>query len=111
LVVVSPQLPEYSRAVRKDKGLTFDLLSDPGNQVADLFGVRFALPEKEQSNYRSMGLDLTVLNGDDSWALPLPARFVLDQEGVIRDAVTQTDITARPDPRTALNILHSLRVE
>ena len=108
-MVISPQMHEYSRSVRKDKNLTFDLLSDPGNQVADLFGVRFALPEKERSNYRTMGLDLAVFNGDDSWALPLPARFVLDQEGVIRDAVIQTDITVRPDARTALNILHSLR--
>jgi peroxiredoxin len=95
--------------MRKDKNLTFDLLSDPGNQVAESFGVRFALPEKERINYRSMGLDLAVFNGDDSWALPLPARFVLDQEGVIRDAVIQTDIKARPDPRAALNIVHSLR--
>jgi peroxiredoxin len=109
LVVISPQLPEYSRSVRKEKGLTFDFLSDPGNQVAELFGVRFALPEQERSNYRSLGLDLPVLNGDDSWALPLPARFILDQEGVVRDAVIQTDITVRPDPQTALEILHSLR--
>ena len=108
-MVISPQMHEYSRSVRKDKNLTFDLLSDPGNQVADLFGVRFALPEKERSNYRTMGLDLAVFNGDDSWALPLPARFVLDQEGVIRDAVIQTDITVRPDAGTALNIVHSLR--
>ena len=110
MVVVSPQLPEYSSGVRKDKSLTFDLLSDPGNQVADSFGVRFALPEEERSNYRSMGLDLAVFNGDDSWTLPLPARFVLDRDGVIRDAVIQTDITVRPDPRTALNIVSSLRV-
>jgi serine/threonine protein kinase len=110
LVVVSPQLPEYSRGLRKDKCLTFDLLSDPGNQVADAFGVRFALPEKERSNYRNVGLDLAVFNGDDSWTLPLPARFVMDQEGIIRDAVIQTDITVRPDPRTALEIVHSLRV-
>jgi peroxiredoxin len=109
LVVISPQLPEYSRSVRKEKGLTFDFLSDPGNQVAELFGVRFALPEQERSNYRSLGLDLPVLNGDDSWALPLPARFILDQEGVVRDAVIQTDITVRPDPQTALEILHSMR--
>ncbi len=110
LAVISPQLSEYSLGVCKDKSLTFDLLSDPGNQVANAFGVRFALPDEERNNYRGMGLDLTVFNGDESWTLPLPARFVLDQEGVIRDAVIQTDITVRPDPRTALNIVNSLRV-
>ena len=110
MAVISPQLPEYSLGVCKDKSLTFDLLSDPGNQVASAFGVRFALPEEERNNYRGMGLDLAVFNGDDSWTLPLPARFVLDQQGVIRDAVIQSDITVRPDPQTALDVVRSLQV-
>jgi peroxiredoxin len=109
LAVISPQLPEYSRSVCKDKKLTFDLLSDPGNQVADAFGVRFALPEEERSNYRSVGLDLAVFNGDDSWTLPLPARFVVDQQGVIRAAVIQSDIAVRPDPQTGLDVVRSLQ--
>jgi peroxiredoxin len=110
LVVISPQLPEQSRDLRRDKNLTFDVLHDPGNQVADLFGVRFALPDAERRNYRNMGLDLPAFNGDDSWTLPLPARFVIDQEGIIRDAVIQTDITVRPDPQTVLGIIRSLHV-
>ncbi len=108
LAVISPQLAEYSRSVCQDKRLTFDLLSDPGNQVADAFGVRFALPDEERNNYRSMGLDLPVFNGDDSWTLPLPARFVIDRQGVIRDAVVQGDITVRPEPQTALDVVRSL---
>ena len=109
LVAISPQLPEHSRGVCKDKGLTFDLLSDPGNQVAHSFGVRFALPEGERNNYRTLGFDLAVFNGDDSWTLPLPSRFVFDQKGTILDAMIQTDHTVRPDPRTVLEILQFLR--
>ena len=108
LVAVSPQMPEHSRGVRKDKHLTFDLLSDPGNQVADSFGVAFALPETERNSYRSLGLDLEFFNGDDSWTLPLPARFVIDQQGLVRDAVVQTDPTVRPDPRSVLESIRSL---
>ncbi len=107
-MAVSPQLPEYSLGVGRDKNLTFDLLSDPGNRVADLFGVRFDLPEGERSKYRSLGLDLAVFNGDDSWTLPLVARFVIDPAGTIRDAVIQTDHTVRPDPEPVLKIVQSL---
>ena len=110
LVAISPQLPKQSRALRKDKSLAFDLLYDPGNHVADLFGVRFALPEAERDNYRGVGLDLGAFNGDDSWTLPLPARFVIDQEGIIRDAVIQSDVTVRPNPQTGLDIVDSLRL-
>jgi len=109
LVAISPQLPAQSRALRKDKSLTFDLLHDPGNQVANLFGVRFALPDAERDKYRGVGLDLGAFNGDDSWTLPLPARFVIDQAGIVRDAVIQTDITVRPNPQTGLDIVQSLR--
>jgi serine/threonine protein kinase len=109
LVAISPQLSAQSRALRTDKSLAFELLYDPGNRVADLFGIRFAVPDADRDNYRGMGLDLGAFNGDDSWTLPLPARFVIDQLGIIRDAMIQTDITVRPNPQTGLDIARSLR--
>jgi peroxiredoxin len=43
LVAVSPQLEKISRQIVKKYGLTFPVLSDPGNQVAAIFGLKFAL--------------------------------------------------------------------
>ena len=34
----------------------------------------FTLPEDLRGVYRAFGIDLPLLNGDDSWTLPLPAR-------------------------------------
>jgi len=36
--------------------------------------------------YRGFGLDLAKANGDDSWTLPMPARFVVDRAGVIQSS-------------------------
>ncbi len=85
--------------------LTFPLLSDPGNLVAAMFGLRFALPEYLQEVYRGFGLDLPRYNGDDSWTLPLPARFIIDANGFITDAEVNADYTVRPEPEQTLKTL------
>jgi peroxiredoxin len=109
LVAISPQLPEHSRELIRSRGLTFEILSDRGNEVAGRFGLRFTLPDYLRTLYATFPLDLAIYNGDDSWTLPMPARFVIDQEGVIRDAQSDPDYTTRPEPDDTLAALRALR--
>ena len=57
---------------------------------------------------RSMGLDLEIFNGDDSWTLPLPARFIIDGERTIQYAARIPDITIRTDPVDTLTALRRI---
>jgi peroxiredoxin len=98
LVVISPQLEKYSRQVAKKLGLTFSVLSDRGNRVAAQFGLAFSLPKNLRDVYRSFGLDVERFNGDDAWTLPMPGRFIVDQQGRIVDANVHPDYTIRPEP-------------
>jgi peroxiredoxin len=98
LVAISPQLPEHSRELIRSRGLTFEVLSDGGNEVAGRFGLTFTLPEYPRALYATFPLDLGTYNGDDSWTLPMPARFVIDQRGVIRYADSDPDYITRPEP-------------
>ena len=109
LVAISPQLVKYNRALAKAKKLTFEILSDPGNQVAAKFGLIHALPEDLRKIYMQFGIDLPRHNGDDSWTLPLAARFIIDREAVIRYAETDADYTIRPDPEHTLNAIKSIK--
>ena len=84
------------------------MLLDPGNQVADQFGLVFTLPETLQQLYTSFGIDLSRYNGDDSWSLPMPARYLIDQKGIIRDASVSADYTVRPDIETTLAALKKM---
>ena len=88
--------------------LTFDILSDPGNEVAARFGIRFRLPDDLQEAYRGFGIDLPANHGEDSWTLPMPARFIVDSGGTIRDVDVNPDYRFRPEPQTALDIVTSL---
>ena len=89
--------------------LTFDILSDAGNQVAAQFGLKFTVSDPVRKVYHdTFKLDLQKFNGDASWTLPMPARFIVDRSGVIRYAQADPDYTTRPEPDETLQALRAL---
>jgi peroxiredoxin len=90
------------------KPLPFTLLRDQGNQVAGKFGLVFTLPETLREVYRGFGLDLAKANNDPSWTLPIPARLVIDPQGVVRAVDADPDYTRRPEPAETLRALRAL---
>jgi peroxiredoxin len=90
----------------------FEVLSDRGNQVAQTYKVALTLPESLRWVYsETFKLDLPAFNGDDSWTLPMPSRFIVDQQVVIRGADVNLDHTVRPEPDTAIETLRILKAE
>jgi peroxiredoxin len=98
LVAISPQTRANGRKAMRQNGLDFPILSDPGNAIAAAFGIRFRMPGELVAVYRELGNDLPSINGDDSWTLPMPARFVIGQDGTIVYAEVNPDYTRRPEP-------------
>jgi len=110
LVAISPQLEHFNQELVKERKLPFEVLSDRGNQVAQKYRVAFTLPDSMRWVYSEIfKLDLPTFNGDDSWALPMPSRFIVDQKGVIRAADVNLDHTVRPEPDTAIEVLRGLK--
>jgi len=107
LVAISPQNAVNSRKSVRTNRLDFPILSDPRNATAAAFGLRFALPDYLIELYKSRKNDLPVFNGDASWTLPMPGRFVIGQDGVIRYAEVNPDYTRRPEPSELLPALRS----
>lgn len=108
LVAISPQTTEKSRELAEKRRLSFPLLRDEGNVVADRYGLRFRLSAVLEQVYRRFGLDLEASNGEASWTLPMPARYVVDREGVVRYASVHPDYTRRPEPDETLEALRNL---
>jgi peroxiredoxin len=105
LVAVSPQTPDHSLATAEQDEITFEVLSDSGNQVARQFGLVFTLPEELRPIYQTYGIDLPAHNGDASFELPVPATYVIDTEGVIRYAFVNADYRRRAEPEEILAAL------
>ncbi|BAV50539.1 peroxiredoxin [Mesorhizobium sp. 113-1-2] len=109
LISISPQSLANGRKAKRDKQIDFPMLSDPHGEVADAFGLRFRLPDDLIALYQSFGVDLPAINEDPSWKLPMPARFVIGQDGVIAYAEVSPDYTRRPDPADLLPVLMRLQ--
>ncbi|MET3723558.1 peroxiredoxin-like family protein [Sphingomonas trueperi] len=105
LVAISPQTGVNSRKSVRQNALGFPILSDAHNDVAAAFGLRFALPDYLVELYQGLKNDLPSFNGDPSWTLPMPARYVIGQDGTILYAEVNPDYTRRPEPEDMLPAL------
>ena len=105
LVAISPQTAVNSRKSIRQNELGFPILSDTHNDVAAAFGLRFAMPDYLVDLYKSLKNDLPTFNGDPSWTLPMPGRFVIGQDGTILYAEVNPDYTRRPEPEDMLPAL------
>jgi peroxiredoxin len=106
-VAISPQTLRHNDFTADQHSLTFPVLSDPGGEIADRFGLVYALPPYMQKYYRSILVNIPFVNGDDSWRLPLPGTFVVAQDGTILFAEAHADFRVRPEPRNVLDALPS----
>ncbi len=110
LLAVSPELPDNSLSTAEKHALAFTVLSDKGNRVAREFGIVFTLPEALRPIYTQFGIDLPAWNGDDSFELPMPATYVIGQNGIILDGFVNTDYTQRMEPEKILDTLRNHQI-
>ena len=108
MIAISPMLQKYSKQFAEKLNLSFPLLCDPGNQLAEKFGLVFAVDPELQQLYQKFGIDLERFNGDDSWQLALPGRVIVDSNGIIRDVDVHPDHTTRPEPKETIAKLKEL---
>ncbi len=77
-------------------------MSDAGCAVSADFGLAYSVQPFLQQYYRSILVNIPFVNGDDTWRLPLPATFVLSQDGTVLFAEAHADFKVRPEPEEAL---------
>lgn len=102
LITISPQNPDESLSTQEKNALAFPVLSDTGNEAARAFGILFDLPSYLADLYAEFGHDLPTINDAGSWALPVPATYVVAQDGKIVKSFVETDYRIRLEPKDAL---------
>ena len=108
LIVITPELERYTRALHKKLNLTFDILTDLHLKTAEEFRLVFTLPDYLRDLYKSFGSTLDRFNDEAEYRLPMPARYIIDKQGIIRAAEVNADYTIRPEPAETLRQLRTL---
>jgi peroxiredoxin len=113
LVAISPQTPRQSNFMLQQHALTFPLLSDPGCEIAERFGVAYAISPGQRLYYQSILINIPFNNAglsyhnatEASWRLPLPATFLIRQDGTIAFSEAHADFRVRPEPADILALI------
>jgi peroxiredoxin len=109
MITLSPEKTDYSKKIRARQKLNFNILFDNGNAVAEKFGLKHHVGKDLIELYLSaFNVNLKQYHGNNEWALPMPARFLIDQSGIIRYAESKADYRERPDPDDLINVLKTL---
>ena len=108
IVVLTPGLERYTRALHKKLNLTFDILTDLHLKIAEEFRLVFTLPDYLRELYKSFGSTLDRFHDESEYRLPMPARYIIDRQGVIRAADVNADYTIRSEPAETLKQLRTL---
>ena len=74
------------------------MLCDKGNKIAESFGLVFELPQILRPIYEKLGIDITAFNGDTTFKLPIPATYIIGQDGIISFHFVDADHTKRLEP-------------
>ena len=103
VLAISPQRPDDAITITQKNELGFEVLSDVRQEVMRAYNLQFD-PGEDYHQRR----DLTVLNGDGSKSLPVPATFIIKIDFTIVAAHVKANYTERMSPEEMLRALKQL---
>jgi len=109
LIAITPEQERYTRVVHKKLNATYDILSDLQLKTAQQFGLVYVLPDYLRDIYKAFGSTLDRFNDETAYRLPLPARYIIDSNGMIRSANVNADYTIRPEPSETVQLLREMK--
>ncbi|MGB2760862.1 MAG: peroxiredoxin-like family protein [Maribacter stanieri] len=109
LVAISPQVPDGSLTEDEISKMDFIVLSDQDAKVALQYGVAWQVPEFLAEHMRvDRKLDLEKVNNGNGNVLPIPATFILGQDGVVTWNYVNVDYRTRSEPEEIIEALKRL---
>jgi len=107
LIAVSPQSPNGSFDMQERNALQFQVLSDNGNLIAKEYTTVHPNPKDSLDTMTEMGYDYDSYNSDEGSALPVPATFIIERDGIISFAKSEgADYRNRVEPIEIINALN-----
>ena len=122
VVAISPQNRRHNSFTsehlvrRAPERPAFPILSDPEARLAAQFGLAYTIPAADRPYFRSILVNIPLANSgksydaapDTAWRLPIPATFLIRQDGIIVFAEAHADFRVRPEPEEILEVMHQL---
>lgn len=112
LAAIGPQSEKQSDFMVGQYLFPFPVLSDPGCSVAESFRLAYSVEDPLREHYLSILVNLPSIHGvegEEGWRLPLPATYLIGQDGTVLFAEAHADFRVRPEPEEVLAMLPTTR--
>lgn len=104
---VGPETRDHAQMLLEKSGTEIPLLYDIDGSVMNDYRIAFSVPESLRPMYSRFGLpDANPITG---WTLPIPATFVIAQDGEVIARFVNADYSRRMEPAEIIAALKSLR--
>ena len=95
IVAISSEIQQYTKMLRAEAGAQFPFLTDMGGGYALSNNLAVLVDEAMAGMIGGAGWDIPAFQGGTPWVLPIPAVFVVGQDGVIAARYVDPDYRRR----------------
>ena len=95
MVAIVPESGPFAAEMKFDSNVKFPILSDIDNGYALSLNLAIWVDGEMKELMQQIGRDLPRYQGNDSWMLPIPASFVVGQDGRIKARFIDPDYRKR----------------
>lgn len=95
LVVITPETQKFSKQFKTETGADFPLLTDIDCGYALELQLAILINQEKRTAMTQAGWDISPYNANDNWILPIPATFVVGQDGIITGRFVDPDYRRR----------------
>ena len=108
IISITPQCASAANKLREICELTFPILCDVDNAYALECGLMMMIGPAIDRVYQMTGINLSADQGNEGLFLPIPATYVIGQDGIIHADYVQPDFRTRMTPQDILAALHKI---
>jgi peroxiredoxin len=95
IVAIMPDRQQFAATFKADAGLDYPVLTDIDNGYALSLNLAIWVGDELEQLMTASGRDLPNYQGNDAWFLPIPATFVLAEDGTVRERFIDPDYRRR----------------
>ncbi|ANQ51937.2 AhpC/TSA family protein [Flammeovirga sp. MY04] len=107
-IAVTPELAEGNLELAKKKGFTFDIVEDSKLEIMNGYKVTFDVNEGYQEMLKKYERDLTKINAIKRATLPIPATYIISQDGTILKRHYDPNYKVRMSVKETLSVLENI---
>jgi peroxiredoxin len=109
VVSIMPDIAQFTKYYKKQNEFPFQILSDIDLGYSLSLGLIFWVGPEIRRLYEEAGIELAKYHGNQGFFLPMAAKFVVGQDGLVKARHVNLEFRRRMDPDALLAVLKKLR--